>query len=150
MRAIFLLLLLGLALLPACDSAPPTPLPAPGLACVCQAPDACPANVCDVQIEIAQASCKSQVGEVELMLGKQLDPRLFQVGQAQRTCATIPRGTSLKLWARASRPTGAGSSVLDWQWVEDIACPAQAPQDTSGPTIARVLECNEATAKTNP
>lgn len=142
--------LLALALLPACDSAPAAPLPAPGLACACQAPQACPANVCDLQIEIAAKSCTGQVGDVELMLGNQLDPRTFRVGQPQRTCATIPRGTSLKLWARATRPADAGSSVLDWQWVEDITCPAQAPQDATGPTIARILECNEAPAQTTP
>lgn len=135
-----------LAGLAACDAAPPSPRDAPALACVCRAPAACPAEVCDVEIELAQATCAGQIGDVELMLGNQLDPQVFHVGQAQRTCATIARGSSLKLWARANRPKGAASQVPDWQWVEEIGCPARAPQDVTGPTIARVLQCSEATA----
>ncbi len=135
-----------LAGLTACEAAPPPPADAPLLRCLCEAPAACPPDVCDVQIELAQASCTGQIGDVELMLGNQLDPKVFHVGKAQRTCATIARGTSLQLWARANRAKGAGSQVPDWQWVEDVACPARAPQDVTGPTIARVLQCSETTA----
>lgn len=124
---------LGLVLLTsACADDLPDVAAAPlALDCACPAGE-CPVDVCDLQIEVSNASCASEVQAVEVLLGDRLEPATFLPGQPRRTCTTWKRGTTLALQARADRV---------WQWAETITCPVKAPGETRGPTIARLLNC---------
>ena len=102
------------------------------LTCKCDSPKACPADVCDLQLEISEKTCTGKVTKIEVLLGDQLEPGVVQIGSPRRTCATIPRGGVLKLNAR---------SDTTWQWIEDIQCPPAGPGDTQGVTVVRVLNC---------
>ncbi len=102
--------------------------------CLCQGAS-CPTSVCDLQIDVSKQTCGGRVQHVEVLLGEQLEADTFQPGAARRTCATIPRGQTLRMSARAD---------TDWQWVEDVSCPAAADGETVGPTLLRVLDCTEA------
>ncbi len=62
----------------------------------------------------------------------------------------MARGQTARLWARAAKAAGAGSSVPEWQWVEDLTCPAAQAAETVGPTIVRTLQCATAPTSTNP
>lgn len=133
LRKIGLVCLCGCAL--ACQTAPPLD-PLPVATCAC--PDGvCPPSVCDLQIEVSADTCGGKVARVQLMLGDQLDPQIWQPGVPQRTCATIPRGSALKLAARAD---------TQWQWSETLSCPALAAGDAKGPTLLRKLQCIETAA----
>lgn len=105
-------------------------------ACQCSPPAPCPTNVCDLQIEVSAKSCSGDVTEVEVMIGDELEPATFAPGVPRRTCATLPRGATRTLRARAN---------TRWQWVEQVACPPAAADDTVGPTVIRVLNCTAAT-----
>lgn len=102
--------------------------------CLCQGAT-CPTSVCDLQIEVSKQTCAGRVQQVEVLLGEQLEADTFLPGTARRTCATIPRGQTLRMTARAD---------TDWQWVEDVTCPASTDGETAGPTLSRVLDCTEA------
>lgn len=120
------------AVMTGCVAAAPTLDPLPLAAdCAC-ADGACPVAVCDVSIEVEAATCASEVDKVEILIGDTLEPAIFVPGQLGRTCATIPRGGKAWLRARADKA---------WSWEEELTCPAAAPGETSGPTIARVLHC---------
>jgi hypothetical protein len=133
MRCLSVLSFAALSTTAACAEAPPPPDAAPVVECKCNA-QGCPREVCDVQILVAKDSCAAQVGMVEVMIGLALETKTWQPGVAQRTCATIPRGTQKRLHARADS---------SWQWVEDVACPAASAADTQGLTINRLLACDE-------
>ena len=100
--------------------------------CKCAPPALCPVDVCDLQIELSTKTCADKVSKVEVMLGDELEPNLFTVGTPQRTCGTLPRGATRKLYAR---------SDTSWQWIEEIACPPAAAGDKQGVTVVRVLNC---------
>lgn len=100
--------------------------------CKCAPPALCPVDVCDLQIELSPKTCTGKVGNVEVLMGDELEPALFTVGTPQRTCGTIPRGATRKLYAR---------SDTTWQWIEEIACPPAAAGDKQGVTVVRVLNC---------
>ncbi len=120
---------------PACQTSPVLD-PLPVATCAC--PDGvCPPSVCDLQIEVSADTCGGKVTRVQLMLGDQLDPKTWSLGVPQRTCATIPRGSALKLAARAD---------TQWQWSETLACPALVAGDAKGPTLLRKLQCVESAA----
>lgn len=103
--------------------------------CKCAPPAPCPTNVCDLQIEVSAKTCTGQVSKVEVLVGDELEPEVFTLGNARRTCATVPRGATVALHAR---------SDTTWQWVEDVVCPASAAGDSQGPTVVRVLNCSVA------
>lgn len=124
-------LALGVVLWSSCvDAVVPDTPKAP--TCKCAPPALCPADVCDLQIELSSKTCTDKVGKVEVMMGDELEPALFTVGTPQRTCGTIPRGGTRKLYAR---------SDTSWQWIEEIACPPAAAGDKQGVTVVRVLNC---------
>lgn len=103
--------------------------------CKCAPPAACPANVCDLQIDVSAKTCSGQVSKVEVLIGDELEPEVFEVGTPRRSCATMARGATVSLRAR---------SDTTWQWVEDVVCPAAAMGDVQGPTVVRVLNCTVA------
>ena len=105
------------------------------ITCKCEPGKACPAEVCDIQVEISENTCAGKVTKVEMLLGNQLEPGVVTLGSPRRTCATIPRGSVQKLYAR---------SDTSWQWIEDIQCPPAGPGDTQGVTVVRVLNCTVA------
>jgi len=102
-------------------------------ACKCAADKPCPADVCDLQIELSTKTCAGKVNKVEVLLDDQLEPGVVEYGAPRRTCATIPRGGVKKLYAR---------SDTAWQWIEDIQCPPAGPADSQGVTVVRVLNCS--------
>ncbi len=121
----------GLAMLTGCvDAVEPDSPKSP--TCKCAPPALCPADVCDLQVELSTKTCSGKVTKVEVMMGDELEPALFSVGIPQRTCGTIPRGATRKLYAR---------SDTSWQWIEEIACPPAAAGDKQGVTVVRVLNC---------
>lgn len=99
--------------------------------CLCEG-GTCPATVCDILLTVEAETCEGSVEVVEVMLGETLEPTMLAPGQSARTCATIPRGETALMRARADAA---------WSWEEPIACPAAAPGETQGPTIARILHC---------
>ena len=101
--------------------------------CACQAAS-CPTSVCDLQIEVSKQTCGGHVQQVEVLLGEQLEADAYLPGVPRRTCATIPRGQTLRMSARADS---------NWQWIEDIHCPATLDGETVGPTLQRILDCTE-------
>lgn len=115
------------------EAVPLGPVPTP--TCKCQPPAACPKDVCDVQVDISTATCATEVGRVEVMVGTTLEPGTFRPGEPRRTCATIARGTQARVVARADTA---------WQWVEQVACPPASAADTVGVTLVRVFSCAEA------
>jgi hypothetical protein len=141
MRALHVALALASSLaLTACVTVP-TPRAPEAVTCQCTA-QSCPVDRCDLQIDIEAGSCAGQVSVVEVEIGGQLEPRLFRVGQPQRTCVTLARGSSAQIVARAATPDGAAASVPEWLWQETVTCPAAQAGEQSGPTIARVFQCN--------
>ena len=141
MRALLVVLALTFAT-SACVTVPTPRAPEP-VTCLCPAAG-CPADRCDLQIEIEAASCAGQVAVVEAEIGGQLEPTRFSVGQPRRTCVTLARGSSAQIIARAAAPDSAPDSVPEWQWQETVTCPAAQPGEQNGPTIARVFQCNAA------
>lgn len=132
-------LLLGVALLLApcagcaADSVPLAELPFGQ--CVCQQGEKgeCPVDVCDLQLEVEAATCAGKVELVEIMIGAELERHIWVPGEPARTCATVKRGESFKVVARADTA---------WAWMPEIACPAQGAADAkTGETISRVLQC---------
>lgn len=125
----------GLAALSGCvDAMPPDTAAAP--VCKCAPPALCPADVCDLQIELSPKTCTGVVSKVEVLLGDALEPEAFVLGSPRRTCGTIKRGQSVKMYAR---------SDTTWQWVEEVACPPAAAGDQNGVTVVRLLNCATAT-----
>jgi len=91
-----------------------------------------------LQIEVSKQTCGGRVQHVEVLLGEQLEADTFEPGMPRRTCATIARGKSARMSARAD---------TDWQWLEDVTCPIAAQGETVGLTLSRVLDCTEAVQK---
>ncbi len=115
-----------------CVAGVPVDSPKVASACQCSPPQPCPTSVCDVQIDVSAKTCGGEVSEVEVLIGDELEPVAFVPGEPKRTCATIPRGSTRMLRARADSR---------WQWQEEVACPPAAAGDTIGPTVVRVLNC---------
>ncbi len=127
--------LVVLAALSGCTVESTTLDPLPFGECLC-ADATCPTAVCDLRVEVDPKTCAGKVGEVEILIGEQLEQRVWSPGDNERTCSTIPRGASAKLFARAD---------TDWQWRETVACPApDGAVETEGPTIVRILHCTSA------
>lgn len=112
------------------DAVVPETAPAP--ICKCAPPALCPADLCDLQIELSPKTCTGVVSKVEVLLGDSLEPETFALGTPRRSCGTIKRGETVKMYAR---------SDASWQWVEEIACPPAAPGDQTGVTVVRLLNC---------
>ncbi len=109
------------------------PLPFGTCACGETGGGACPTTVCDLRIEVAGDSCQGELTRLEVMVGDRLETSIWKPGDSLRTCATIERGQSATVFARADTA---------WQWSEEISCPLPAGgAETEGPTIARVLHC---------
>ena len=103
--------------------------------CACQAGSTttCPVDVCDLRLEIEASSCKGQVNAVEIQIGPYLEKHIWVPGEPARTCATVKRGVSFELVARADTA---------WRWTPSIPCPLQTDAGaTEGTTVSRVLQC---------
>ncbi len=92
----------------------------------------CPANVCDVSVELEAATCGAVVNQVEVMLDDRLEPAIWVPGATLRSCGTLARG---------AKATLVGRSDTGWAWDDIVECPAAAAGETKGPTIVRVLHC---------
>lgn len=103
--------------------------------CACQAGETtiCPVDVCDLRLEIEAASCAGEVNLVEIQIGPYLEKHIWVPGVPARTCATVKRGESFELVARADTA---------WRWTPSIPCPDQVEAGaTEGTTVSRVLQC---------
>lgn len=118
-----------------CGSEVPDLAERPFGVCACQAAGAtsCPVDVCDLRLEIEASTCKGLVNQVEIQIGAELEKQFWVPGQPSRTCATVKRGESFEVVARADTA---------WRWSPTIPCPAQTdPSATEGTTVSRVLQC---------
>jgi len=131
----FALLAALVAMVPACATAPELAA-LPQNVCACRAGDEqkCPIDRCDVEITVSQETCAPEVGKVEVLVGDQLEPFDWAPGVAQRTCATIPAGSTATIYARADSP---------WVWTLALPCakPTGTPPPAVGKTIPIVLNC---------
>ena len=101
--------------------------------CLCE-PNGCPADRCNLDLEVAAGTCTGQLTQVEVLLGDQLEWGTWKTGERRSSCATWPAGTTIRLQAR---------SDTDWLWVEDVECPAPSLGATIGVSVARKLQCAE-------
>ena len=116
-----------------CETAPADidPLPLAGN-CVCSdngGKVSCPDTHCGLLISVDKGSCDGKVGQVEVLVGKSVEPAFWKAGDTKLGCQAIPVGSEAVVHARADTP---------WKWQSAaLAC----NKDIAGQAISHVLEC---------
>lgn len=125
MRQLFPVVIIGLALLGACQSNHIKPYDT--IQCQCQG--ACPANRCNFTVTLA-STCKSRADVAEVLIDSYLELAVATPSKPLVSCYSIAVGEKASVIVRSD----------DWEWgPQEEHCTAA----NAGGTVALVLDCCE-------